>query len=82
MSGEEQEQGKKAAVKPKVEKPARVEAARGAWAVFDDDNDVIVVESSEIKAFRAAAPFRARVAFWPFGAQQAAVVSGLVPVKR
>jgi hypothetical protein len=65
-------------------KPAKVknEAARGAWVVVGDDDQVVVVESSEIKAFRAAQPFRARVVMWPFGVAREAALAALPPVVK
>jgi hypothetical protein len=53
-------------------------SARGAWVVVDDQGDVLVVESSEVKAFRAAQPFRALVIFWPFGKPKGDVITPTV----
>lgn len=61
-------------------KAARKTETRGAWAVVDDGGQVLVVESSEIKAFRAAQSHRARVVFWPYGASRESVVATLQPV--
>jgi hypothetical protein len=65
-----------------AEKPKRVEAPRGAWVVVDDAGQVLVVESSEIKAFRAAQPFRARVVMWPFGVARESALASLPPVVK
>jgi hypothetical protein len=72
-----------AAVETKpAEKPKRVEAPHGAWVVVDDQGHVLVVESSEIKAFRAAQPFRARVVMWPFGKTREEALATLPPVVK
>lgn len=67
------------AEKEQAAKPSKkTEAARGAWVVVDDGGQVLVVESSEIKAFRAAAEYRARVIFWQFGKTAVDVVAPVV----
>jgi hypothetical protein len=58
------------------ETKAKAEAARGAWVVVDDAGVVQVVESGELKAFRAAAPLKGSVRFWPFGKSRDDVLTG------
>lgn len=67
--------------KPVVVKISK-EAPRGAWVGVDDAGQVLVVESSEIKAFRAAQPFRARVVMWPFGKTRDEALASLPPVVK
>lgn len=56
---------------------AKKDESRGAWVVVDDTLQVIVIESSEIKAFRAAQPYRARIVFWGFGVDVGTVLGPL-----
>jgi hypothetical protein len=69
----------KPAEKPKKDRTAEV---RGAWCVVDDGDQVLVVESSAIKALWAAQPFRARAGFWAYGMTRADFLASLSPVVK
>lgn len=51
--------------KPKKESKAQ---PRGSWAVLDEQSQVVVIESSALKALWAAQPLKGRVILWPYGA--------------
>lgn len=42
-------------------------ASEGAWAVVDDDGQVLALERSEVRAWRIAGPLKATIVRWGFG---------------
>jgi frataxin-like iron-binding protein CyaY len=67
-----------------AEKPAKDRAGekRGSWVVIDDNDQVILNESSALKALWAAQPFRARAGFWQYGWTREQFLTSLQPAVK